>query len=490
MVVQHLDRRIAKAALGHVHDALEGEIVGRLVDDAQIGQRIADFSALVEARAADDAIGHAERHEPVFDFAHLGGDAHQDRDLGERMLLGVQRLDLLADEAGLLLGIPGAGDRDFFARLVFRPKRLAEAALVLGDEAGGGREDVAGGAVVALEPDHRRAGKIVLEAEDVVDLGAAPAIDRLVVVADAAQVLARLSQKPQPEILGDVGVLVLVHQHVAEAVLVLLQNVRVLAPQAQAFEQEIAEIGGVENLQPLLIGAVEPAALAVGEGSGLAGGHLIGAEATVLPAVDMGGELARRPALLVDALDLDHLLHQAELVVGAEDREIGAQAHQLRMAAQDLGADGVEGAEPLHAFGDGADDGGDALAHLPGGLVGEGDGEDLRRIGLAGGDQVRDPGREHAGLAGAGAGEHENRPFGGLHGGALLRVQAVQVGRLRRNRRSGAGAQGSGRRLMGKVVLRIVSRIGLIHWRDHGSKGERRRARNACRSCRRLNFPA
>ena len=288
MVVQQLDRRVAEAALRHVDDALEGEIVGGLVDAAQIGEGVADFGALVEARAADDPIGHAERDEPLFDLAHLGGDAHQDGDLGERMLLGVQRLDLLADEARLLLGIPGAGDRDLFAGLVLGAQRLAEAALVLGDQAGGGREDVAGRAVVALEPDDRRAGKIVLEAQDVVDLGAAPAIDRLVVVADAAQVLARLGEQPQPEILGDVGVLVLVDQHVAEAVLVLLQNVGVLAPEAQAFEQEVAEIGGVEGLQPLLVGAVEPAALAVGEGAGLAGGHLLGAEAAVLPAVDHG----------------------------------------------------------------------------------------------------------------------------------------------------------------------------------------------------------
>src|SRR5262249_31986841 len=42
---------------------------------------------------------------------------------------------------------------------------------------------------VALEPDHLGAREIVLEAQDVVDLGAAPAVDRLVVVPDAADVL-------------------------------------------------------------------------------------------------------------------------------------------------------------------------------------------------------------------------------------------------------------------------------------------------------------
>src|ERR1700691_537773 len=52
----------------------------------------------------------------------------------------------------------------------------------------GGGKDVAGGAVISFQPDHLGAGKVVLEAQDVVDLGAAPAVDRLVVIADAADV--------------------------------------------------------------------------------------------------------------------------------------------------------------------------------------------------------------------------------------------------------------------------------------------------------------
>ena len=58
----------------------------------------------------------------------------------------------------------------------------------MGDEMRGGRQDVSGRAIVALEPDHLRARKVVLEAQDVVDLRPAPAIDRLIVVADAADV--------------------------------------------------------------------------------------------------------------------------------------------------------------------------------------------------------------------------------------------------------------------------------------------------------------
>ena len=49
-------------------------------------------------------------------------------------------------------------------------------------------------------------------------------------------------------------------------------------------------------------------------------------------------------------------------------------------------------------------------AHLVGGLVGEGDGQDLPRGGVAGGDQVGDAPGEHAGLARAGPGHDEQRP--------------------------------------------------------------------------------
>ena len=241
-----------------------------------------------------------------------------------RLAAALQLLDLLADGARFLLGIPGAGDGDLLARHVVGAQRLAEPAFVVRDQVRGGGEDVAGRAVVALEPDHRGAGKVVLEAQDVVDLGAAPAVDRLVVVADAADVFApvcsrvasplagadgsrsvllplpargervgvrgplrslrqreapphpprfarrplpargerwnlhsplaaALRQQPQPEILRHVGVLVFVDQDEAEARLILAQHFRLLAEQADVLQQEIAEIGGVEDFQPLLI---------------------------------------------------------------------------------------------------------------------------------------------------------------------------------------------------------------------------------------------
>ena len=194
MVVQHLHGGVAEAALGHVDDALEGEVVGRLRDDAQVGEGVADFHALVEARTADDAVGQAELDEAVFELAHLERGAHQNGDLVERMVLALlarlalQLLDLLADGARFFLRVPGAGDLHLLAGHVLGAQRLAEPAFVVGDQVRGGGEDVAGASVVSLQADDFRAGKVVVEPQNVIDLGAAPAVDRLVVVADAADV--------------------------------------------------------------------------------------------------------------------------------------------------------------------------------------------------------------------------------------------------------------------------------------------------------------
>ena len=68
----------------------------------------------------------------------------------------------------------------------------------------------------------------------------------------------------------------------------------------------------------------------------------------------------------------------------------------------------------------------DPLAHLRRRLVGEGDREDLPRPGGAGGEQVGDPVGEHAGLAGAGPGQHQQGPLAVHDRLALGRVESRQ----------------------------------------------------------------
>ena len=91
-----------------------------------------------------------------------------------------------------------------------------------------------------------------------------------------------------------------------------------------------------------------------------------------------------------------------------------------------------------------ADEGGDALLHLAGGLVGEGDREDLAGLHAAGGEQVGDARGERLGLARAGAGDDEQRPALVHDRLPLLRVEPLEQPLDRRRRGAAAGARTAG----------------------------------------------
>ena len=95
----------------------------------------------------------------------------------------------------------------------------------------------------------------------------------------------------------------------------------------------------------------------------------------------------------------------------------------MRGAAQHPRADRVERPDP-HPRGLGAEQAPDALAHLAGGFVRERHGENVSRIDAFDVDQPRDARREHARLARAGAGEHEQRAVDVQHGLALRRIES------------------------------------------------------------------
>src|SRR3546814_2859360 len=114
----------------------------------------------------------------------------------------------------------------------------------------------------------------------------------------------------------------------------------------QNMQQQVPEIAGIHVPKTRLISGIELLPPAIGIALALARADLLRGQALVLPLVDEAGELAGGPALFVDALRLDKLLHQAKLVVRVEDGEVGLQPHQFGMAAQHLRGDGVESAQP------------------------------------------------------------------------------------------------------------------------------------------------
>ena len=78
-MVDRLQGRGPETAAWYIDYPLESQPVVRLIDNPQIGDRIADFLAFVKARPADDPIGNAEGDKTLFEFPHLETGPHQNR---------------------------------------------------------------------------------------------------------------------------------------------------------------------------------------------------------------------------------------------------------------------------------------------------------------------------------------------------------------------------------------------------------------------------
>ena len=83
-------------------------------------------------------------------------------------------------------------ETQLFTLFLFSPKRLAQAAFIAINHRAGGGKNMRSGAVVLLQTHHMRSGKICLKSQNIPDFRAAPAVNRLIVIADAANILMRL----------------------------------------------------------------------------------------------------------------------------------------------------------------------------------------------------------------------------------------------------------------------------------------------------------
>ena len=94
---------LADAALGGVQHPPQRHRVGRVDQHPQVGERVADFATLVEAHAADHAVGHPDRMKHFLEDAGLGVGPVEDGDVaGPRLPSSVRRVDLLGHEPGLV----------------------------------------------------------------------------------------------------------------------------------------------------------------------------------------------------------------------------------------------------------------------------------------------------------------------------------------------------------------------------------------------------
>ena len=90
----------------------------------------------------------------------------------------------------------------------------------------------------------------------VLDPRAAPAIDRLIVITDHECKTRLTDEQPEPFVLDRVGVLELVHQNVAKARAIVLEERGIVLPQLVGAQQQLGEIHDTAASAGLLIGLI------------------------------------------------------------------------------------------------------------------------------------------------------------------------------------------------------------------------------------------
>src|SRR5260370_30667435 len=127
---------------------------------------------------------------------------------GLREIVVEKAFELAGDEFRLGVGVAAFKVSQVAARAVFGAEGLAEALRIIGYDGSSGIENLLRGTVVAFEFDDAGGGEVARKAHEDGNVGAAPAVDRLVFVADDADVLLWTGEEAQELVLPGVGVLI------------------------------------------------------------------------------------------------------------------------------------------------------------------------------------------------------------------------------------------------------------------------------------------
>ena len=197
--------------------AHHGAGVAGVDEQPQPRQQVAHLGALEERRRAGEPVRDGallERHGHGLALVADRADEHADV-LGRDVLARHEALDLGGHGLGLGALVGALPEGDVAAGDAGELLRDA-VGRGLGDGAGGG-DDPLRAAVALLQPHDGRLRPLGLEVVQVLGRRAAQAEDRLVVVARGADLTVLAGEQPQQQALGEVRVLQLVDEHVAEA---------------------------------------------------------------------------------------------------------------------------------------------------------------------------------------------------------------------------------------------------------------------------------
>ena len=251
---------MSDAAARDVDNPLQADAVLRVLNHAEIGNHVLDLAPFVKARPGHQPVGHAVADKSLFQHTRLRVGAVHHREIAQAVLAFRHLLlDFPHHKLGLFLLGVGFHHHRPFPLVVLRPQRLGFPLLIHRNDVGSRFQDVFRRAVILLQQHHLGIGIIMLEAEDVAQVGGAPGINRLVGVAHHADIAVLRPHLFNQFVLHHVGILKFVHHHVDVTFLVAGQDFRIFAEELHHFPQQVVEIQRLAFDQVFFVAFVDAA---------------------------------------------------------------------------------------------------------------------------------------------------------------------------------------------------------------------------------------
>ena len=206
-----LDGRVADAARRIVDDAAESLVVARVDNQADITHQVADLLVVVERRTLVDAVGDAAAPQVLFQHERLVVGAVENRRLGPFVAGGPHAVAQVGDHRfGLFAVVVSPQHTDFLAPVAGRKTSLFQPFGIMLNYRICCINNRLCRTIILLQLKYLRSGKIFLKCQNIIDRSSTERIDRLRIVAHDADPRMILRKAPDNDILGIVGILILI----------------------------------------------------------------------------------------------------------------------------------------------------------------------------------------------------------------------------------------------------------------------------------------
>ena len=254
MILQLIDSGLSDAPPGYINNTQQAQRIIRIVQQLQVGHHIPDLFPVVKLHAAHHAVTDSAFDQHFFKNTGLGvGTVQHGHVAVGKTAAADQHLGLLHHKPCLVPLVHGVVKGDCRACRVFRPQLFRLAPCVVFDYRIGRVQYYRSGTVILFQLQQFRVGIILFKVQDVADVRAAPAVNALVRVAHHAQVPLISRQKARKQVLGPVGILVLVNHDIAKTLLIFFPHLRELRQYLYRQHQQVVKVHGIVGQQPFLV---------------------------------------------------------------------------------------------------------------------------------------------------------------------------------------------------------------------------------------------